>query len=175
MKAKLCALIVVALVIWGLKRHYADAFADDLWWVLSPTARLAGIMTSTAFAASPGEGYVSHERLFLIEKSCAGINFMIAAFGMSVFALFLRVGSAVSAAAVLGLAFAVSYAAAVFVNAARITIAMLMAAHPIALSALTAADVHRIEGIVVYFGGLALLYECVHSLDRHVRPVRYQP
>ena len=79
------------------------------------------------------------------------------------------------AAAVLGLAFAVSYAAAVFVNAARITIAMFMAAHPIALSALTAADVHRIEGIVVYFGGLALLYEGVHRLDRHVRPVRYQP
>jgi exosortase K len=174
-KTKLCVVAVVVLVVWGMKRYNADSRPDDLWWILSPTAKLVEAMTGTRFTMSPGEGYVSRERLFLIEKSCAGINFMIAAFGMSVFALFRRVGSAVSAAAVLGLAFAVSYAAAVFVNAARITIAMLMAAHPIALSALTAADVHRIEGIVVYFGGLALLYECVHSLDRHVRPVRYQP
>ena len=58
MKTKLCVLAVAALVIWGMKRHYADARADDLWWILSPTARLVGVMTGTAFAAAPGEGYV---------------------------------------------------------------------------------------------------------------------
>ena len=48
-------------------------------------------MTGTTFAWQPGEGYFSRERLFLIEKSCAGINFMIAAFGMLVLALLHRV------------------------------------------------------------------------------------
>ena len=165
MKAKLCALTVVALVIWGLKRHYSDASADDLWWILSPTARLAGIMTSTAFAASPGEGYVSHERLFLIEKSCAGINFMIAAFGMSAFALMHRVGSGNSGAWVVGLSLLAGYVAAVLVNAARIAMAMWLAAHPVWLSMFTAAQVHRLEGIAVYFGGLVLLHELVLWLD----------
>jgi exosortase K len=174
-KTRLCVVAMVALVVWGMKRYYADSRPDDLWWILSPTAKLVEATTGTTFTMSPGEGYVSRERLFLIEKSCAGINFMIAAFGMLVFALSRRVGSAVSAAAVLGLGVAGSYAAAVLVNAARITIAMWMAAHPIALSALTAADLHRIEGIVVYFGGLVLLYECVHRLDCHVRPVRHRP
>ena len=43
MRTKLCVLAVAALVIWGMKRHYADARADDLWWILTPTARVVGV------------------------------------------------------------------------------------------------------------------------------------
>jgi hypothetical protein len=39
---------------------------------------------------------------------------------------------------------------------------------PAALSAFSAADVHRVEGIMVYFGRLVLLYELVRRLDRGV-------
>jgi exosortase K len=158
-------LAVVALTIWGMKRHYADARADDLWWILSPTARLVGVMTDTAFTVVPGEGYVSHARLFVIEKSCAGINFMVAAFGMLVFALFHRVGSRVSGGCVLAVSLVASYGAALLVNAARITIAMWLADHPIAMPTFTAADVHRFEGIAVYFAGLMLLHELVRWLE----------
>jgi exosortase K len=165
-KTKLCVLALVALVVWGLKRHYADARADDLRWILHPTARLVGIVTGATFTVVPGEGYVSHERLFLIEKSCAGINFMIAAFGMVVFALFRRVGSGVSGVSVLAAGLLASYGAAVLVNAMRITIAMWLAAHPIGSSTFTPADLHRIEGIAVYFSGLVLLYELVRRLER---------
>jgi len=174
-KTKLCALAVGVLIIWGLKHHYANARADDLWWILSPTARVVGLITDTAFTVVPGEGYFSRERLFLIEKSCAGINFMVAAFGMLAFALVHRVGSGKSAARVLAISLLSSYSAAVLVNAARIAIAMWLAAHPIALSTFTAADVHRFEGIAVYFGGLVLLYELVQRLDRRAAVARCSP
>ena len=169
-KMKLCVLAVAVLIaFWAMKRHYADARADDLGWILSPTARLVGAITATdASRCSRREGYFSRERLFLIEKSCAGINFMVAAFGMLMLALLHRVGSAASAARVLGVSLLASYAAAVLVNAVRIAIAMWLAAHPVALSSLTAADVHRVEGIAVYFGGLVLLYELAQRLDRRV-------
>ena len=62
-----------------------------------------------------------------------------------------------------------SYSAAVLVNAVRIAIAMWLAAHPVALSTFSAAEVHRLEGIAVYFGGLVLLYELVQRLDRRAR------
>ena len=163
---KLCVLAAAVLVAWGLKRHYADARVEDLEWILRPTAGLVGVMTGTAFAPQPGEGYFSRERLFLIEKSCAGINFMIAAFGMLVLALLHRTGCLVSAARVLGVSLLASYSAAVLVNAVRIAIAMWLAAHPAAVSAFSAADVHRVEGIVVYFGGLVLLYALVQWVDR---------
>ena len=102
MKTRLCVVAVVALAVWCMKRHYADSRPDDLWWILSPTARLVGGATGATFTMAPGEGYVSRERLFLIEKSCAGINFMIAAFGMLVLALCHRCGDAVSALRILG-------------------------------------------------------------------------
>lgn len=166
MKTKLGVLIVVALVVWGLKRHYADARADALWWILQPTAGLVGAVSGATFTVAPGEGYLSHERLFLIEKSCAGVNFMIAAFGMVVFALLGRVRSGAAGLAVLALGLAASYGAAVLVNTVRITGAMWLAAHPVPVSTFTAADVHRLEGIAVYFIGLVLLYELVRRLER---------
>jgi exosortase K len=164
--AKLFVLAAAMLIAWGLKRHYSDARADDLWWILAPTARLVGVVTRVTFTLQPGEGYFSREQLFLIEKSCAGINFMVAAFGTLVFALFHRVSSATAAACVLGGSVSTSYVSAVVVNTARIAVAMWLAAHPAALPTFDPADVHRVEGIVVYFGGLVLLYELVQRLDR---------
>jgi hypothetical protein len=69
----------------------------------------------------------------------------------------------------LGVSLVVSYFAAVVVNAARIVVAMWLAANPIA--ALDAADVHRLEGIAVYFGGLVLLHESVGVVRTFGPPV----
>jgi exosortase K len=164
-KTKLLVVAAAAVIAWGLKRHYADARPEDLWWILSPTARVVSVMTGATFTLEPGEGYLSRDRLFLIEKACAGVNFIIAAFGMLVVLLLQRVGSAVSGLRLLGVSLLASYAAAVVVNSVRIGVAMRLADHPIAPSMFTASDVHRIEGIVVYFGGLVLLHEIVRRLD----------
>ena len=161
MNIRLIAIGAAATTAWALKRHYADAGPDDLLWILSPTTWLVGIATGASFAFQPGEGYVSREHLFLIEKSCAGVNFMIAAFGMLVYALFHRIESTRTAAQVFGASLLAGYSAAVVVNAGRIAAAMWLAAHSAAWPVFSAADLHRVEGIVVYFGGLVLLYELV--------------
>jgi exosortase K len=165
-KTKLCVLIVALAAMWGVKRYYADARADDLWWILTPTARLAGAMAGTTFVAEAGQGYLSRDRLFLIEKSCAGINFMIGAFAMLTFAPQRRMGSWASGARMLTVSLLASYVAAVLVNAVRITIAIWLAGHSNAVSGLSSAQIHRIEGISVYFGGLVLLYEIARQIDR---------
>ena len=166
MKTKVWLLVAAGAIAWVLKRHYADARADELSWVLAPTARLVGAVTGTTFVPVPAEGYFSPDRLFLIEKSCAGVNFMIAAFGTLAIALIHRVRGAATAAGVIAVSLLAAYAATVGVNAVRIAIAMWLAAHRPALWALDAADVHRLEGITVYFGGLVLLYEAARYLDR---------
>ncbi len=175
MKTKLCVLAVVALIAFGLKRHYAAASTDALSWILTPTAQLVSLVTGVTFAAIPGEGYFSAERMFLIEKACAGVNFMIAAFVMVAVMLLHRVqpGRRVGrvlllgpGVMVLGASLLASYVAALVVNTVRIVIAMWLAAHPMGWSSLSAADIHRLEGIAVYFGGLLLLYVLVQRLDR---------
>ena len=166
MKTKFCVIAITALAAWALKRHYADARADDLEWMLQPTARVVGALSGTAFVKVPGEGYVSHERLFVIEKACAGINFMIAAFALVVLAQVHRASSIASGAALLGVSLAVSYGTAIVVNTVRITVALWFASHA-TTSTVDAALVHRVEGIVVYFVALLLLYEMVQRLGRH--------
>ena len=165
MKTKLAVSFIVLLAVWAMKRHYAEANADDLWWILAPTASLVHGLTGASFGLAPGEGYFSRERLFLIAKSCAGINFMIAAFGMVTLALLHRVESGTAALRVLTIGVLASYAAAVLVNASRVAIAMWLAEHPVAIASLSPAQIHRIEGVVVYFGGLVLLYELVQRCD----------
>ena len=166
MKMKLFALAAAVLIAWGLKRHYSAANADDLWWILTPTTQLVGVITRTCFVLQPGEGYFSRDQMFLIEKSCAGINFMIAASGMLTVAFRDRLRSAMPAARVLCGSLLAGYSATLVVNAVRISIAMWLADHATTVSRLGAADVHRLEGVVVYFGGLVLLYELAQRFDR---------
>jgi exosortase K len=157
--------IAAAVIAWGLKHHYAGARAEDLTWILRPTTGLVSVVTRERFTWQAGEGYFSADRLFLIGKSCAGINFMIAAFGMLVLARCHRSEEAVSVLRVLTVSLLASYVAAVTVNAVRIAIALRLGTHPASLSSLSASDVHRLEGIAVYFGGLVLLQELVRRFD----------
>jgi exosortase K len=158
---KLGVLVVTALVAFTLKRHYADAPSDALWWILAPTAHVAGFVSGATFTWVPGEGYLSIDRLFLIEKACAGINFMIAALAVVALALLHRVQSAGAGAAVVCISVLAGYSAAVIVNAARIVVALWIASHPVAASTLDPSEIHRLEGIAVYFAGLVLLHELV--------------
>ena len=166
MKPALATLTIVVLAMWGLKRYYADAPVDDLRWMLAPTAGLVTAASGVPFERQDGEGYVSRARRFVIAKACAGINFMIAAFGMVAWTLRRRARSAIAAALVIAAGFVASYAAAMFVNAARIVAALWLADHPVRFMA--PSQVHRLEGIACYFAGLVLLCELVRRLDASI-------
>ena len=168
MRIKLLVVAVTALVVWSLKRHYSDAGAEDLQWILAPTAWLSSVMTGTTFTWQHGEGYLSRERMFLIEKPCAGVNFLVAAFAMLTLSRMPRAASSVSMMRLISLSAAAAYAAAVIVNAARISIAIWLADYQAGHAGLSASDIHRMEGIVVYFGGLLLLHEGMRRFDRPV-------
>jgi exosortase K len=170
-KTKLAWFAAVLAVAWAMKRYYSGAAADDLWWILGPTAHLAG-GTAVSFVAEPGAGYLSRERLFLIGKACAGLNFLIAAFAMLAFTFRRRVKSLSSGAMVLLGSLLTAYAGTVIVNASRIGVAMWFLAHPLGSSRLSPAESHRLEGIVVYFAGLLLLHELALRFPGRGVPLR---
>lgn len=154
----------IVLAMWGLKRHYADAGVEELRWILWPTAQIVAAATGTPFEMEPGAGYLSREHLFLIEKSCAGINFMIAALGLTGLVLARERGDGRRDLGNLGRGLALSYAAAVVVNSIRILVAIRLASADLAGGWWTAARIHRLEGITVYFVGLLLLDRVVRRL-----------
>jgi hypothetical protein len=87
---------------------------------------------------------------------------------MLIVALLHRVRSGASGLCVFAVSLSAGYLAAVIVNATRITIAMWLADRSPALSALPSSQVHRLEGIVVYFAGLVVLCELARRIDRRM-------
>jgi exosortase K len=175
MRPQLAALAGAGCIAWGLKQHYAAAGVDDLRWILAPTATMVGAAAGVTFEATPGEGFVSRERLFVIEKACAGINFMIAAFALNVLTLRSRIGSAQSAVGIVAASLAASYGATVIINAARIVAALWLGAQPLQAAGLSPADTHRLEGIAVYFAGLVGLYELGCRFSSRLRAADVPP
>jgi exosortase K len=153
--------IVTAVAIWALKRHYSTAEVGELTWILKPVATLSTLASGAAFEWEPGAGYLSRERLFLIAKPCAGVNFMLAAFGMVGFLLSARARTWRDGPKLFALSLVVGYIATVLANTVRIVVALWLAAHPLAIGWWTAARIHRIEGVFVYFGMLVALHALV--------------
>jgi exosortase K len=159
-------LAVIALAMWGLKRHYAMAEVGDLSWILKPVANLSALVSGARFEWEPGSGYLARERLFVIAKPCAGVNFMLAALAMVGFLLSKRAVAWSASAGLLALCLGLAYAATVIANTARIAVALWLTTHPLTTDFWTAARVHRVEGIGVYFGMLVLLHVLLQRLAR---------
>ena len=155
--SRAAVLTVIILAMWGLKRHYASADVEDLRWILGPTGRLVAFATGSPFEFERGAGYLSRPHLFVIEKSCAGLNFMIAALGMTGFVLSRDGARGRGAAWIVGASVALSYAGAVLVNTVRILVAIGLSSANLASGWWTPARIHRLEGIAVYFAGLMVL------------------
>lgn len=160
-------LAVMALAMFALKRHYSTAEVEDLRWILWPTSTLVALVSGSAFEFERGAGYLSREHFFVIEKSCAGLNFMIAALGMIGFRLSRDAGRARPGAWIVAQSVAqsvaLSYAAAVLVNTLRILVAIWLSSADLPSGWWTAPRVHRLEGIAVYFGALMVLNQMARA------------
>jgi exosortase K len=167
----------------ALKQYYSMATAGQLTWMLAPTARLTALLTAAHPVWEAGTGYVDFGRGIIIAPACAGINFMIMAFGLAAFCGLLRIRRPAPLLAWLVLSLAGAYGLALAVNAVRIAISMGLYQADIHTAWLTIARVHRLAGIGIYLGALGLFFRslapiingyCLRfdSPDRPERPAR---
>jgi exosortase K len=158
-------LAVLAIAV-GLKAYYSTAAVDELRWILAPTATLVEWTTWTRFAYEPYVGYMSSDHRFLIAASCSGVNFLIAAFLMLSLRQLWRGPAGWSF--LLRSAF-LAYLATTAANNVRISVAMQMQDLGPVVEWLDAEELHRLEGIVVYFGSLLLLFVLTERRDASER------
>ncbi|HKE15563.1 MAG TPA: exosortase K [Kofleriaceae bacterium] len=152
------AIAAALLVVAAAKHGYSHASAGQLALFLSPTAHLVSLVSGADFVAEAGAGWVSRELGFIIAPGCAGVNFALAAFLALTLGWLGAMRTGRDVAARLAAAAALAYAATLVVNTARIAIAIALHRGAVDLGGLTPGDVHRIEGVVVYLGGLCALY-----------------
>ncbi|MCI9464329.1 MAG: hypothetical protein HFI48_10670 [Lachnospiraceae bacterium] len=166
--------------------------ADVLLWILTPTARWAGILSGISFTYLPHQGYVNHFHEFLIAPSCAGSRFMLLTFLMLTISFpvsdfLLSEGSLCDAAQTslicsknrirkeylwFGFCILFAYAATIFVNGIRIAVSIFL---PVRLEKwllmdnwLTPGKLHTLIGTISYFTFLCVIYLLASSIRRHL-------
>ena len=152
---RIAAVVVALAVVVAGKHFYRDASANDLRWILAPTAQLVSWITGHDFVYETGFGWTNFDVMFVIAPACAGVNFALAAFlaltlgGLTGMTSWRETAKRIALAAVL------AYAGTLVVNTIRISIAV----------ELHRADLHRMQGIIVYLAGLVGLYALARAIE----------
>lgn len=156
--AKIAQTAIVLLVAFSLKYHYSTASVNDLRWILAPTAFLVELLSGVKFTFESHAGFMSADNTFLIAAPCSGVNFLIIAFVMLALGELWRERSRKTGWNFLPISMLVAYATTIIANTVRIDIALRTRATDIGSSWLGPEELHRVEGIFVYFGFLLLLF-----------------
>lgn len=151
-------LAVVLLCALALKLYYSSATPDELLWILAPTTKLVELLSGRSFAFESYTGYMSSDHTFVIAVPCAGVNFLITALLMLGLRRLWRAPLQSMSWRFLPIAIVTAYLATLIANTVRICIALEIQRRSIQVSGLTDNQLHRLEGIVVYFGFLLLLF-----------------
>jgi exosortase/archaeosortase family protein len=101
---------------------------------------------------------MSSDHRFVIAVPCAGVNFLITAFLMLSLRRLWRDRLQGVSWTFLPISAALAYAATLVANTTRICIALEIQRRSLEVSGLSDNQLHRLEGIVVYFGFLLLLF-----------------
>jgi len=151
-------LAIVVLCAVALKQYYSTATANELRWILAPTTWLVELLSGRSFQFESYTGYMSSDHTFVIAVPCAGVNFLITGFAMLALRRLWQGRLERVSWRFLPISIALAYVATVIANAVRICVALEIQRRSVEVSWLSGNQLHRLEGIVVYFGFLMLLF-----------------
>lgn len=155
-QAKKIAIFAIAISIAAaIKYHYSVASVNGLRWVLAPTATIVDLFSSHSFRFESYAGYLSDDRSYLIAASCSGVNFLIIAFAM------LAVTGLMAGYTkwrLIPISLAASYVTTIVANTVRITTDLATRDIAATIYGLSRDEMHRVEGILIYFGFLVVLF-----------------
>jgi exosortase K len=158
-------LVIVLLCALALKSYYSTATPDELRWILAPTTALVEVLSGRSFEFESYTGYMSSDHRFVIAVPCAGVNFLLTAFLMIALRRLWRDRFQGVNWRFLPIAALLAYVATLIANTTRICVALEMQRRAVEVSWLTGNQLHRLEGIVIYFGFLLLLFMLLERMD----------
>jgi exosortase K len=141
------------LAAYGLKLHYSRASAEDLAWILAPTARAVGWLRGETLTLSSGAGWVAPDGSYVIAPACAGVSFLIVVLIVSVLGFAGRQRSPGRRAVWWLASLFGAYLLTIAVNSLRILAAVELYRRDSG-AWLTPEQAHRLLGIVLYLGVL---------------------
>ena len=163
-------LIVILICAFTLKQFYSTANVNELRWILAPTTALVELASGSRFAFEAYAGYINSDHSFIIAASCAGVNFLLAAFLMLSLDRLWRERDANISWGFIPAAGLLAYATTIIANTVRIVVALRLHENKPEMGWLDANQLHRVEGILIYFGFLLLLHAVAARMSRRTAP-----
>ncbi|HEX3102620.1 MAG TPA: exosortase K [Pyrinomonadaceae bacterium] len=167
---RISQLVAVLLCSAAIKMYYSSAGVNDLLWILTPTRLLVGLATGVGFTYESNSGYMSSDHSFLIAAACSGVNFMITAFLMLAVGRLWKFRSQMISWTFIPVSLVFAYLTTIVANTVRISIALYIRRADPELIWLNPGEMHRFEGIVVYFGFLLLLFVASEKFGSNIGP-----
>ena len=158
------ALAIATIAAYAIKAAFSRLDPDELRFMTAPTQALVGAVTGMEFTYEDGYGYVALAHHLVIAKSCAGGNYLLAAFGLLATTLVPAVGGQARKLKAVAVALVSAYAVTVVVNAIRIAVGVALRDGGWEWGRMTPERVHRLAGIAVYLASLV----GVHGAARRV-------
>ena len=151
-----CA-VAMALV---LKAFYSQAGADELMWILAPSAWLARFVGGIDLVYEPGAGFISHRHHLVVGSACAGVNFLIICF-LCIYFSFARHFS--NRARWLAASLLIAFVATIFANGLRISVSAHLWNADVYGQWITREAMHRLAGTAIYYVSLLALYLAINA------------
>jgi len=159
-------LTLIFLLFVALKFWYTQATTESLLFFLKPVDKIVELAVDSPSQFLPQKGYFHEDLNIVIDRSCSGFNFWLICFvmlGSSAMKFFLRPRQKIAAIFAL-LVF--SYFFTIFVNAWRIWISVKMQKVWASIFMTPPAQIHQVEGTMIYLASLILVYFTVDWLFR---------
>ena len=157
-------MVAVFLVAFIFKYHYSTASVNGLKWILAPTAFLVELVSGVPFVFESHAGYMKADNTFLIAASCSGVNFLIISFLVLAIGEIWRRRDGNIGWSFIPVSMIAAYLTTIVANTARIDLALRTRQMDLGSDWLNPEEIHRLEGIVVYFGFLLLLFVVVEKV-----------
>ncbi|MGD9369369.1 MAG: exosortase K [Desulfobacteraceae bacterium] len=161
---RILAAVATLLTMLALKRHYSLATPDQLEWILAPTAKLVAWLTRAHPVHESGVGYVDFTRGIIVAPACAGVNFMIMAFGLAALCGLAKVRRLAAILVWPAVALSCAYGYTLVINALRIGLSMVLYEADIYGGWISAERVHRLMGIGLYLSALWIFYRSLQFM-----------
>lgn len=164
---------IAALVIaFGLKYHYSHAEADDLVWILAPTAGLVEMILPLDFEFEKSLGFVCHDQSVTIAPVCAGVNFLVISFCMIAFYGIYRMRHKTEMFAWLFFSLTGAFVLTLVANTLRIILSIYLYKTGFSIGWLTPSRIHLAAGICIY---VSFLYGAYFALQWFVPLYQLNP
>jgi exosortase K len=153
-----------AVLAFAGKLFYSLALMRGLLFLLAPVTFLVSAFTGIPFAYEETIGYVNQNTGIVIGKSCAGMNYLILLYAMTVISFTHYIKTTTGKLMFQGVAIAVSWLLCVYATATRIIISIPLISAGESFPLLKTDTAHKVVGIVVYVTILLIYYNAAEYI-----------